>query len=1493
MNKNELEPINDESLLTYNVHTITFEGERWVPLSEFEQCQEERVTLVTQNKSLWKVIEKQRVIIQQLQKLNSVKAGSGASSLRNKSVEDLPNQYGSTHSLKLAEHNIAQLDIKQGINLLKSQSEGAVNFPPAIPSQSPSLNEFSIPEALTPYSPSITDRISLSERTIDSSIKENSSQSIQPPVDVQKPSLLSPVDELSEKEIHSRQDITENEYQDSREINHSKKVREIEQRTGSPTSLMFPSTASLLSNEGESSHLIVGRGSEFGGTNNGSRLSLDIAQQNDADIAQIIDEASIEEITKHSGIQDASDDEIHSKIQHVTYDSIKEANEAKVHNDIKHDMYSNIQADAQEDTKYNTSQDEVQETVHYNNQYDTQDSVNSYQDSIQDTFDEKAKDLSLGAFGNRNGDKPSSSPPPLESKESKSKTFRLTLEHPQPIIAPSVASHTNLDSIQDSYDNDSISSFENGSYERPSILHSKNPSSVRSAPSIDNFHNNTFFTPPPPPSHPPPPDVTSRFQQKYVLPRKSSRRVRKATHGEADMPRSQFESDESIAANGHRPISKMYNSDPSLFRSNTEKIYSTSPDISPISSSLQREGHTRDPSFDPNRSASTIQSMLNSENNDSHTNDDADTCANSITASTAESNNSISDNLVSIPVLPSDPTLLSIDSRINILRGYVDHLKIRPITFKAKINDQNISVLVLVMGLYIILPSNDSEKPGKPFDLWILEKKYSDFMNLDGKIKMYQQADHVQLPDQSMFTSNQPHLTKARMLALKKYLNDLKDAGLGLSREYCSFLSTNLLGPEHKEAPTARPLKTYFKAGYLLKRGKKFGRLKQRYFVLNGPVMDYFETKDGFYLGSIKLAGSKIVKTIVGSVHSDIYENFTYSITILEAKKTGSVKHIFFIDNSAEWESWTSSLNYFSSGGLIAEDSPPTNNTSTTVNDNVIHKRPSMLPPPRPTQTENNHATGLVHRPSLTDLNYNSALPPTPNSVPNNYNSALPPIPSDADEDSEILPETRFNTQTSLPSTLAEDKKYFDKPLPPPKIDTHLAPSAQSEPSPSSPRDTTPTTEPSSAFKMLNAKSKVKIGLGDVLRKEKEPEKPRKAFNWTKKNFFKRSGGSGKVFGVPLDVAVDNSRVKVGYELPAVFHRCIEYMEAKEARMEEGIYRLSGSQSVIMQLKEKFDSGNDYNLLKSSNKYDVHTIAGLLKLYLRELPNSILTAKLQPDFLSITDILNYSDKVNELGRLVCILPLCNYTLLRTLIAHLIRIIEKHELNKMTLRNIGIVFAPTLAVPAGIFSLMMAEFEYVFCVNDAGNASPRLMQPDAEPNLNSLTTNITSIPIPRNKTIAQLQDGLEDRRSNCNSLVYKSSVPESLVNAERGIQFSNENPLKLSEQDELDMLNLSYIPPPPPLHEEGSHTPGELSEDEYYEENDNFHYDELPIEQLEKLHEFDPEYVDQFATDIPVEAEFDITTKQEQGELTGVPTDKLLDNIRLSIDVKGIKNKSKN
>lgn len=43
--------------------------------------------------------------------------------------------------------------------------------------------------------------------------------------------------------------------------------------------------------------------------------------------------------------------------------------------------------------------------------------------------------------------------------------------------------------------------------------------------------------------------------------------------------------------------------------------------------------------------------------------------------------------------------------------------------------------------------------------------------------------------------------------------------------------------------------------------------------------------------------------------------------------------------------------------------------------------------------------------------------------------------------------------------------------------------------------------------------------------------------------------------------------------LPAIVFRCIQYLEAKKAELEEGIYRLSGSSAVIKSLKDRFNAG--------------------------------------------------------------------------------------------------------------------------------------------------------------------------------------------------------------------------------------------------------------------------------------------------------------------------------
>jgi RalA-binding protein 1 len=47
--------------------------------------------------------------------------------------------------------------------------------------------------------------------------------------------------------------------------------------------------------------------------------------------------------------------------------------------------------------------------------------------------------------------------------------------------------------------------------------------------------------------------------------------------------------------------------------------------------------------------------------------------------------------------------------------------------------------------------------------------------------------------------------------------------------------------------------------------------------------------------------------------------------------------------------------------------------------------------------------------------------------------------------------------------------------------------------------------------------------------------------------------------------------------------RSIQYLEAKKADQEEGIYRLSGSSAVIKNLKDRFNSGTSGHLKMRRN----------------------------------------------------------------------------------------------------------------------------------------------------------------------------------------------------------------------------------------------------------------------------------------------------------------------
>jgi RalA-binding protein 1 len=72
-----------------------------------------------------------------------------------------------------------------------------------------------------------------------------------------------------------------------------------------------------------------------------------------------------------------------------------------------------------------------------------------------------------------------------------------------------------------------------------------------------------------------------------------------------------------------------------------------------------------------------------------------------------------------------------------------------------------------------------------------------------------------------------------------------------------------------------------------------------------------------------------------------------------------------------------------------------------------------------------------------------------------------------------------------------------------------------------------------------------------------------------------------------------------------------------------------------------------------------------------------------------------SKKIQSFNVLVHKLPKVNFELLRHVASFLIEVVENSDVNKMTVRNVGIVFAPTLNIPAPLISFFLTDYPDIF------------------------------------------------------------------------------------------------------------------------------------------------------------------------------------------------------
>jgi RalA-binding protein 1 len=152
--------------------------------------------------------------------------------------------------------------------------------------------------------------------------------------------------------------------------------------------------------------------------------------------------------------------------------------------------------------------------------------------------------------------------------------------------------------------------------------------------------------------------------------------------------------------------------------------------------------------------------------------------------------------------------------------------------------------------------------------------------------------------------------------------------------------------------------------------------------------------------------------------------------------------------------------------------------------------------------------------------------------------------------------------------------------------------------------------------------------------------------------------------------------------------------------------------------------------------------------------------------MQVTELGDRPAKVNQLGALISQLPTANYTLLRFLTAHLIHVVQNERINKMNLRNVGIVFSPTLGVPASLFSLLLTEFDIVFAVRwrahvEEGQVIEPVAQMDGDqPAPGKLDEPVAEVPARESDTLSF--DERAARRRSRNSMLYEASGADKLL-----------------------------------------------------------------------------------------------------------------------------------
>ncbi|KAM9644536.1 rho GTPase-activating protein 28 isoform 5-T7 [Morphnus guianensis] len=177
-------------------------------------------------------------------------------------------------------------------------------------------------------------------------------------------------------------------------------------------------------------------------------------------------------------------------------------------------------------------------------------------------------------------------------------------------------------------------------------------------------------------------------------------------------------------------------------------------------------------------------------------------------------------------------------------------------------------------------------------------------------------------------------------------------------------------------------------------------------------------------------------------------------------------------------------------------------------------------------------------------------------------------------------------------------------------------------------------------------------------------------------------GRENGLFGVPLTILLENDQRKVpGIKVPLIFQKLL--LKLEETGLEtEGILRVPGSASRVKNLHQEleakfYEDTFDWDQVRNNDA------AGLLKMFVRELPSPLFTVEYLPAFITLVEkISKIKLQLQALHLLIMLLPEANRDTAKAFLQFLKKVVANEGKNKMNLWNVSMIVAPNLFIYKG-------------------------------------------------------------------------------------------------------------------------------------------------------------------------------------------------------------------